>query len=82
MKLEKHAWNIDVDKNGHPDLIIGGSDQVVVFRTKPVISIKSSIAVKDKHGILQEKPEEIKQVYKIWIFIGWRQKNLSEFYFT
>ena len=40
--------NIDVDNNQHPDLIIGAKDKVVVLRTKPVISIESTIELLDK----------------------------------
>ena len=41
--------DVDVDNNKHPDLIIGAKDKVVVVRTKPVISIESTIELFDKN---------------------------------
>ena len=42
--------DVDVDGNEHPDLVIGAKDRVVILRTKPVISIQSTIELKDKEG--------------------------------
>ena len=40
----------DFDKNGHPDLLVGGKDAIVAIPTRPVISISSLISLTDIDG--------------------------------
>ena len=40
--------NIDLDNDGHPDLIVGAKDLAVVLRARPIISISSEITVTGK----------------------------------
>ena len=40
--------NIDLDDDGHPDLIVGAKDLAVVLRARPIISISSEISVTGK----------------------------------
>ena len=37
--------NVDLDDDGHPDLIIGAKDLAIVVRARPVISITSQINI-------------------------------------
>ncbi|XP_076803589.1 integrin alpha-6-like [Clavelina lepadiformis] len=41
--------NVDVDNNGYPDLLVGTlRDEVILFRSRPVVSVNSSLEVSTK----------------------------------
>ena len=40
--------NVDLDDDGHPDLIIGAKDLAVIVRARPIISITSQIDILGK----------------------------------
>ncbi|KAI5624905.1 integrin alpha-6 isoform X2, partial [Silurus asotus] len=50
------AANMDIDGNGYPDLAVGSlSDTVLVYRSKPVISIEKSLTLAPSEVNFQEK---------------------------
>ncbi|MCI4379629.1 hypothetical protein PGIGA_G00230420 [Pangasianodon gigas] len=50
------AGNMDIDGNGYPDLAVGSlSDSVLVYRSKPVISIEKSLTLAPSEMDLQER---------------------------
>ncbi|XP_075567732.1 integrin alpha-6 isoform X4 [Pelecanus crispus] len=59
------AGNMDLDKNSYPDIAVGSlSDSVSVFRSRPVISIRSSITVQpDRIDLKKKNPEDPSEIW-------------------
>ncbi|KFQ94651.1 Integrin alpha-6, partial [Nipponia nippon] len=59
------AGNMDLDKNSYPDIAVGSlSDSVSVFRSRPVVSIRSSITVQpDRIDLKKKNPEDPSEIW-------------------
>ncbi|KAM6268921.1 integrin alpha-6 [Porphyrio hochstetteri] len=59
------AGNMDLDKNSYPDIAVGSlSDSVSVFRSRPVVSISSSITVQpDRIDLKKKNPEDPSEIW-------------------
>ncbi|KAM7541664.1 hypothetical protein Aperf_G00000027885 [Anoplocephala perfoliata] len=51
------SGGLDLDANGYPDLVVGApdSDEIVVFRTRPVIKVEVFVVLEDGSSHLQQK---------------------------
>ncbi|KAM6077835.1 integrin alpha-6 isoform 2-T2 [Theristicus caerulescens] len=59
------AGNMDLDKNSYPDIAVGSlSDSVSVFRSRPVVNIRSSITVQpDRIDLKKKNPEDPSEIW-------------------
>ncbi|MCJ8733736.1 hypothetical protein PDJAM_G00226990, partial [Pangasius djambal] len=60
------SGNMDIDGNGYPDLAVGSlSDSVLVYRSKPVISIEKSLTLAPSEMDFEERDCQKEIFYKL-----------------